>query len=322
MEYKKCYLYGLKSKKKLLELLHIDRKIYCKSSFLNQKVKPFVSVNNGKGRLIEAPDEDLKNIQIIILRALQLINVPDYVFSGIKGKCYIDNSKVHTNKKFLFKIDISKFFPNISRDKVYRFYKEKLNTSSDVAQILTDLTTVNLELKNKNNKIIIKVNNFISKNDIKQKNHLITGSPISSIMSFLANIDMFEAIHNLSMKKNIVMTAYVDDIVFTSNNKIDFSFRKTVLSIIERYGYKVSLKKCKWYNKPSAKKVTGVILDKNGSMQVPNKLMLKIHNYIEELKHNDNTNLNKLQGCLVVTNSINGKMRKFQGQLKNFRKKK
>lgn len=321
MEYKKCYLYGLKSKKKLLELLHIDRKVYCKSAFINCKIQPYISTSqDDRKRLIEAPDEDLKNIQSIILKALQQIDFPNYVFSGIKGKCYIDNVKAHANKKCLFKIDISKFFPNISRNKVYKFYFNKLQTSPDVANILTNLTTINLDLKNQNNKTMINVNNFIEENSIKERNHLITGSPISSIMSYLANIEMFEEIKLLADKHKISMTIYVDDVVFTSNNIIPSYFRNSVLEILNKNGYAVSVKKCKWYNKPSIKKVTGVILDKNGKMQVPNKLMLKTHNYLSEIKDGNVANINHLQGCIVVTKSINGKLGEYQGQIKRIRK--
>ena len=73
MEYKKCYLYGLKSKKKLLELLHIDRKIYCKSSFLNCKIKPYIDIN--------------KNIELESELILNNIKKTDYVIAlSIKGK--------------------------------------------------------------------------------------------------------------------------------------------------------------------------------------------------------------------------------------------
>ena len=67
MNYKLCYLYGLKSKSKLRELLHIDRKLYGKGSFVNQKISPYISKSGGKERLIEAPEEDIKKIQGIIL---------------------------------------------------------------------------------------------------------------------------------------------------------------------------------------------------------------------------------------------------------------
>lgn len=320
MEYKKCYLFGLKSKKKLLELLHIDRKIYCKSSFINSKINPYIIKNGGKERLVEAPDKDIKRIQSTILRYLQQIEVPKYVFSGVKGKCYIDNAKAHANKKYLFKIDISKFFPNTDRNKIYCFYLNKLETSPDVANILTNLTTINLDLKNQNNKTISKVNNFISTNNIKSRNHLITGSPISSIMSYFANVDMFEKIDDLSKCYNIAMTVYVDDVVFTSNKKIPAFFRRSVLKIIKDNGYSISEKKCKWYNKPDIKKITGVILDKIGKLQVPNRLMLKTHGYIDEINSGSITHLNELQGCLVAVSSINGKLKEFRGQLRKIRK--
>lgn len=66
--------------------------------------------------------------------------------------------------------------------------------------------------------------------------------------------------------------------------------------------------------------MTGVILDKNGEMQVPNKLMLKTHNYIQEVNNGNKTNIDKLQGCLVVANSINGKFKEYRGQLKKMKR--
>ncbi|MDE6551149.1 MAG: reverse transcriptase family protein [Clostridia bacterium] len=322
LEYKKCYIYGLKSKKILLDLLHIDRKIYCKKAFINSKITPMIKIKNDKKRLVEAPDKDIIIIQSNILKALQELEFPSYVFSGIKGKSYIDNAQVHANKKYLFKIDISKFFPNISRDKVYKFYLKKLQTSPDVANILTNLSTVDLDFKNQQDIRMIDVNEFIKETSINERNHLITGSPISSIMSYLANVDMFEDIYLLATKYNISMTVYVDDVVFTSNNRIPSFFRKNVLDIIRKNGYRVSEEKCEYYNTPTVKKVTGVILDKNGNMQVPNKLMFKTHNYINEVKKGDLTNIDKLQGCLVATKSINGKLKEFQGQLKKIKENK
>ena len=232
----------------------------------------------------------------------------------------IDNVRIHANKKYLFKIDISKFFPNISRNKVYKFYLNKLQTSPDVANILTNLTTVDLDLKNQDNETMVEVNSFIKENFIKERNHLITGSPISPIMSFLANSKMFEEMKLLADKHNISMTVYVDDVVFSSNNIIPSYFRKNVLDVLNKNGYAVSVKKCKWYNKPSIKKVTGVILDKNGEMQVPNRLMLKTHNYLNEVKNGNFDSIDNLQGCIVVTRSINGKLGEYQGQIKRIRK--
>lgn len=322
MDYKKCFLYGLKSKKQLLKLLHIDRKVYCKNSFVNCKIKPYIDIDSkNHKRLIEAPDDDLKKIQSLILKALQALDIPEYVYSGVRGRCYIDNAKAHSNKSALFKIDISKFFPNTCRDKIYKFYLNKLHTSPDVANILTNFSTINLDLKNQENRTMQLVNLFISEKGITNRNHLITGSPLSSIMSYLANADMFEYLYSYSRRYGITMTVYVDDIVFSANHKIPSFFRNYIIKVIQHNGYIISPKKCKWYNYPAIKKVTGVILDESGKMQVPNRLMQKTHAYIEEIKQQEMANINKLQGCLIVVNTISGKLRAYNGQIKKYIKK-
>ena len=296
--------------------MHIDRKLYCKSSFVNQKIGPYISKSGGKERLIEAPEEDIKKIQGIILKSLQQLDYPEYSFSGIKGKCYIDNAKKHQGFDYLFKVDISKFFPNTSRDKVYRFFVEKLKTSPDVANILANFSTVDLSAKN--NSTILE---YIERVNIKQSNHLITGSPISAIMSYLANIDMFEKMYQYAEENKINMTVYIDDIVFSANHGISYIFRNNILKIIKDFGYAISIKKCKWYANGENKKVTGVILDKKNNLQVPNKLIKKVHDYISEEKAGNDTHYNQLQVCLVVTEQINGKFGQYRKKILIDRKK-
>lgn len=310
MNYKLCYLYGLQSKTKLMELLHIDRKLYCKGSFVNQKINPYISKKGEKERLIEVPDDDIKRIQGNILTALQQLDYPEYAFSGIKGKCYIDNAKKHQGYDYLFKVDISKFFPNTSRNKVYCFFIDRLKVSPDVANILTNFSTVNLSQKN--NSTVLE---YLERVNIKQQNHLITGSPISAIMSYLANVDMFEKIYQFAKDNEVNMTVYIDDIVFSSNHKIPAIFRNKTLQIIKDFGYDISIKKCRWYSKGTVKKVTGVILDKKNAPQVPNKLIKKIHDYISEEKSGDDSNYDHLQGCLAVTGQINGKFKQYHRKL-------
>ena len=318
MNYKKCLLYGLKSKKKLKELLHIKRNVYCKGSFVNCKVKPYIDTKI-KPRIIEAPDKDLQVIQRRILRFLQNLGVPDYVFSGVKKRSYIDNAKKHSGNLYLYKTDISAFFPSITRNKVYNFYIDKLKVSPDVAKILTNFSTLNLDLKKQSSLNMKKVNQFLEHKNIKARNHLITGSPLSCILSYLANVDMFEEIYKLSQTHNINMTLYVDDIVFSSNKKIPLSFKKSVINIVKANGYQISPNKCKSYNKLLSKKVTGVILDKNGEMKIPNSLMLKIHNYLLGYQNGDKTKLANLLGCLGIANRINSKFVSLTGQIKKQR---
>lgn len=43
----------------------------------------------------------------------------------------------------MVKLDLSKFFPNTHREKIYQFFLKKLRMTPDVAKLLTDFTTVN-----------------------------------------------------------------------------------------------------------------------------------------------------------------------------------
>ena len=101
-------------------------------------ISPYVD-RAKKPRLIEPPRAELKAVQKRIKTLLGKIEVPDNVFSGIKGRSYSDNARLHLgeNTRNLYKIDLTAFFPSISRETVYYFFFEDLCCSPDVAEILT-----------------------------------------------------------------------------------------------------------------------------------------------------------------------------------------
>ena len=108
-------------------------------------ISPYVD-RSKKPRLIEPPQAELKAVQKHIKTLLGKIEVPNNVFSGIKGRSYSDNALMHLGDcaRNLYKIDLTAFFPSIRRETVYRFFFEELCCSPDVAAILTNLTTVDL----------------------------------------------------------------------------------------------------------------------------------------------------------------------------------
>ncbi len=124
---------GLQSKHNLLRLLHIEDKKLMRQDYVASLVSPYIDLS-GKPRLIEPPKEELKQIQARIKSILSGITVPDNVFSGIRGKSYTGNALYHVGprRRSVYKIDITAFFPSISRETVYRFFREDLQCSSDV----------------------------------------------------------------------------------------------------------------------------------------------------------------------------------------------
>lgn len=272
MDLTTCKLYGIKRKRDIRVLLKINSKKNI--SQICNLYKPYIA-NKGKKRLIEPIDsKELKSIQKRIQILLKDIKYDENIFSGIPGKSYIDNGLYHLESKYVVALDINKFFPNISREKVYKFFKNKLMNSSDVAEILTDLCTVNLEkISNLDNNVL----DYLKDNKIYQMKHIPTGSSISCIMSYLSNIDMFNEISNVAKISGCKVSIYVDDVVISSNKMINNEIINKIISIIKRNGYNIQKKKLKKYYSNEFKRVTGNIISKDGNKLVlPNKIRYRI----------------------------------------------
>lgn len=107
--YQSCPLYAIQSKKMLFDILKIQNKKWTKNEFVQQNISPYID-GTVKQRLVEVPSSELKTIQKRIKNCLSKCQFPHYIFSGVKGKSYVDNAKFHSGVKYLYKIDISAFF--------------------------------------------------------------------------------------------------------------------------------------------------------------------------------------------------------------------
>lgn len=301
MDLKTCKLYGIKRKRDLFSLLGI-RNIKEIQNIINS-YSPYISKKN-KRRLIEpVTSEKIKTIQKRIQIILNEIIFDDNVFSGTRGKSYISNGKYHIGNKYVVALDISKFFPNTGRGKIFNFFKNDLCVESDVAKLLTDICTVDLEIiKN----IDTEVNTFISENKIKHLKHIPTGSAISCILSYLANYKMFNEISEIAQKQECKCSIYVDDVVVSSQKIINKNLINKIISIINQNGYKIQKSKLRFYQNGEFKRITGNVLAKDGRILViPNKIRRKM------IQTNRNNNIdfitkaNKIRGLNQVVHQIN-----------------
>lgn len=256
MDYTKTQLYGLKSAEEVRFLLGIEKPI-C--------FKPKCYVLNEK-RLIEEPSKDAKEVHKKIKRCLEQLDIHSYVFSQ-KGTTHIKEAKVHSPNGFFFITDIKGFYPNTHRDKVYKFFKEKLKQTSAVAKFLTDITTINIEKIHVNHEVkkLIAEKGFCN-------NHLITGASCSTLLAFLANIDMFESLIQTSKDMGITATIYVDDLAFSSRKPIPFSFKQTARKTLFKNGYKASDTKTFSNKKKGSIKIHGIYIN-NGKLSPSNKMI-------------------------------------------------
>lgn len=286
-------------------VLHIRNNNLLKQDYVVSMISPYIDKTK-KPRLIEPPQVELKTVQKRMKTLLGKIEVPNNVFSGIKGRSYSDNARFHLGmgKRNLYKIDLAAFFPSISREVVYLFFFEDLCCSPDVAEILTNLTTIDLKKLNQNN--LLEVYDFLDNKGVKCYNHLISGAPTSQILSYLVNHKMFDELQVLSDRNKVTMTVYVDDVVFSSEHKISSEFRKSVLSLIKKYNYQVSRNKVKGYSKTYPKLVTGVIINSEGKTVIKNALRKKIMVEYEKLRNNpfDSESRQRLRGLVVAARQV------------------
>ena len=238
-----------------------------------------------KNRLAEAPDGELKEYQRRILKKLHALDFPEYVFSGVKKRSYIDNTRYHRLNKVMFVIDISKFFPSISRDRVYRFFRDKLNTSPDVAEILANFATIDLDRKKQDTKNMIAVNQFMQDKQVETRNHLATGSPFSPLLSYLVNVDLFDELQEYSQKNGLTMSVYIDDVAFSSSGHISTVMQDTILGIVKKHRYKSNKKKCRFYDKQDHKRITGGIISREQTIEPQNKILQKLQPYLKMLRN-------------------------------------
>lgn len=295
----KTNLFKLSSKKYLMKILKVPTKEYLNQNFIAKQINPYIQTNP-KPRLIEVPSDSLKKIQTGIKCELNKIEVPFNVFSGIKGKSYVDNAAIHKDCKFLFKIDLTAFFPCITRETVYKFFKNDLVAASDIANILTNFVTIDLALCNIQEPKSIE--QFLLSKGIKTTNHLISGSPASQILSYLSNHDMFDELQTVCAKNDIAMSIYVDDITFSSQHKISHKHKEIIYSIISKHLYRLSKSKVKYYTTNYPKSVTGTVILPNGKLVIPNSLRHKVISELHNYKENpqDEHSRKRLQGLIVA----------------------
>lgn len=278
---KNSFLYKIGNKTKLAKYLGITRKELldlCSDNLYRVYEEP--KHNRTGTRTIEAPAKQLKSIQRKLNKELQKLETPSYLFSGIKGKSFIDNALVHVQNKYILCVDIHSFYPSTDSKKVLEFYKYSLEIPNDIAKILTELTTFD--------------------------GHLPTGAPTSVILAYFAYAKTFEDIYKKAQELNINMSVYVDDITFSSQKPIPTSFYNFVEKRMKQQELILKKKKTKWYKPNDFKIITGYGISANNECKVPIKNILKIKSImqgknIKELSHQE---LISLRGALTVAQRI------------------
>lgn len=280
-------LYKIGSMKKLCDLLFITKKEFI-NLCNNENYKPFLQKkHNSNGfRIIEPPTKDLKQVQKRLNTFIQKLEAPEYLQSGVKGKCFVDNAIKHLLNKHILCIDIKGFYPSTRKQNIFEFFKYNLIIPDDISWHLAELTTCS--------------------NKYLEYSHLPTGAPTSVLLAFWGYKKTFDLIYKKATELNIEMSVYIDDLTFSSKNKIPNEFYNFVEKTMKESGLILKKEKTKRYAPEDFKKITGVVLSPEGKGLVPLKNFIKIkkilnHKNLEELSESA---MLSLRGCLISARQI------------------
>lgn len=249
---------------------------------LPEETNPF-SGKFTKSRAVQAPKEELRSIHERILKLLQKVSPPEYAHASIKKKSYRSNAIVHEGSREIATFDIKSFYSSTKSYLVHNFFTLELKCAGDVASILTKLTTLHGSVP--------------------------TGSPLSPMLALLAAKPMFDQLEQIAITHQLSFTCYVDDMTF-SGEKIPNTLEQEVISIIKKFGYRLSSKKTRIYKEHHKKIVTGTVIH-DRKILVPNSRFLAVRRILKALagKHDkcgfsDRELLAKLAGILNEASSL------------------
>ena len=139
-------------------------------------------------------------------RILSNVHYPDYLQGSLKGRDYVTNARLHTNKKILICEDVKKFFPSVKSEKVRDIWSGVLGFSSDVSSLLTALTT---------------------------KDGALPQGAITS--SYLANLALWRdepLLQAKLAKMGVTYSRYVDDICMSAAHPLDKQTQTRLISSV------------------------------------------------------------------------------------------
>ena len=274
-----CPLYKATSRKRLAQdVFNVDLPFLERLAANEGNFRVFTIKRGEKERQVEVPKVVLERIHRRLFSLLERIKKPDYLHSGVRGRSYISNAKVHVGAVPLVKLDLKKFYPSVDGARVFRFFSGTLRCSPDVAALLTRLCTF--------------------------ENHVPTGSCVSQLLAFYAAKPMFDELHALAAGAGLRDSCYVDDLTWSGLGATP-AFLWKAKQVVHRHGFAHHKDRC--FAALDQKLVTGVLLDGDRIAVLPSKefdLWRRIHALGTFEPHERVVAANSLIGTAVAAGQI------------------
>ena len=298
-----CALYAEKAQpftfRQLLFHAHTTRNKKRYVSFKIPKKK------KGEFRVIDAPNPTLKSMQRALNYALQVIYEPHAAAMGfVPGRSIVSNAQSHTNKRFVYNIDLKNFFPSISSGRVFaRFQAKPFSCNKEVASLIADLCCY--------------------RNDFGTV--LPQGAPTSPTITNIICDRLDVKLTRLATAYGLHYTRYADDITFSGMSNMfaeDGRFCQSVKHIVEdEEHFTINKDKTRLCHRGIRQEVTGITVNEkpNVTREYVKQLRTMIHNWESqgyeraqarflEIYNKTNTRYHKAKGNHHIENIISGKL--------------
>lgn len=276
----KSPLFGRKSSKKLCEILGISR------SELERLADPGLynefeskdKKNPKKKRWVQEPIGIRKKLHKRLHKLIAKIESPDFLCSGKRGISIRKNAEIHERSANILTLDIQKFYESTNVEYVLRFFLHDLKIENDLALKLAKACTC--------------------------KGRIPTGSPLSQVLAYWSYRRMFEAFDALARKHGMVFSLYVDDMTFSSPNRIPGGFHLKVSFHLKRLGLRIKNGKIEYFKDSDAKTITGNVITRDGKIVVRNSHAKKIQDKIKEAGSVDKMDLVHLRSLIQAAQIV------------------
>ena len=218
--------------------------------------RPFQKIPSSKTRPIDNPCGELKRVQRRINRCLlRPICFPNNLLGGVPKRSVLDNAELHLNARLLVTIDVKSCFPSITNVHVYRVWRNFLGCSTDVASMLTKLTTFD--------------------------RHLPQGAATSPLLAnlFVWMIDGY--IREACDLRSVTYSTWIDDLAFSgmrSRELISISAK-----VLQAHGLKISRTKVKIMGPREIKLLTGTRLG-SAEIRASKEKLSRVRSGIQKLR--------------------------------------
>lgn len=208
------------------------------------------------------------------LNIFSKVDFPEYLQGSLKGRDYVTNASLHTDKQVLICEDVKGFFPSVSAAYVEDVWCGFFGFAPDVAKLLTQLTT---------------------------KDGCLPQGSIAS--SFLANLVMWRYEPFLYAKlaqRGITYSRYVDDMVMSSATHLDKETQTWVIAqvygMLAQHGLKAGRKKHEVFSASQPMIATKLIVNRKPSLSLKKRSQVRAQVRQLEIAAVNGINAEELRG--------------------------